>query len=119
MPLADVRPVLVPETPLHRLTAAAQSRAGVCRPERVRLRHRGARHVGHVRTEARLLVVDDEPDILELLSASLRFAGWEVATATNGADALDRVRELQPDRLVLDVLMPGLNGFAVAPAAAV
>ena len=42
-------------------------------------------------TEARLLVVDDEPNILELLSVSLRFAGFEIATATNGADALDRL----------------------------
>ncbi len=45
---------------------------------------------------------------------SLRFAGFEVATATNGADALNKVRELRPDLLVLDVMMPGLDGFAVA-----
>ena len=64
--------------------------------------------------EARLLVVDDEPSIVELLSASLRFAGFEVATATTGADALNKVRELSPDLLVLDVMMPGLDGFAVA-----
>ena len=64
--------------------------------------------------EARLLVVDDEPNILELLSVSLRFAGFEVATATNGADALNKVREFGPDLLVLDVMMPGLDGFAVA-----
>ena len=64
--------------------------------------------------EARLLVVDDEPNILELLSVSLRFAGFEVATATNGADALNRVRDFAPDLLVLDVMMPGLDGFAVA-----
>ncbi|TAL12700.1 MAG: response regulator transcription factor [Frankiales bacterium] len=64
--------------------------------------------------EARLLVVDDEPGIVELLSVSLRFAGFEVATATTGADALDKVRELAPDLLVLDVMMPGLDGFAVA-----
>ena len=64
--------------------------------------------------EARLLVVDDEPSILELLSVSLRFAGFEVATATNGADALNRVRDFAPDLLVLDVMMPGLDGFAVA-----
>ncbi|MCU1693886.1 MAG: two component transcriptional regulator, winged helix family [Frankiales bacterium] len=63
--------------------------------------------------EARLLVVDDEPNILELLSVSLRFAGFEVATATNGADALNRVREFSPDMLVLDVMMPGLDGFDV------
>ncbi len=64
--------------------------------------------------EARLLVVDDEPSILELLSVSLRFAGFEVVTATNGADALNQVRQVQPDLLVLDVMMPGLDGFAVA-----
>jgi two-component system OmpR family response regulator len=64
--------------------------------------------------EARLLVVDDEPSILELLSVTLRFAGFEVATATNGADALNKVREFAPDLLVLDVMMPGLDGFAVA-----
>ena len=64
--------------------------------------------------EARLLVVDDEPNILELLSVSLRFAGFEVATATNGADALNTVRDFSPDLLVLDVMMPGLDGFAVA-----
>ncbi len=63
--------------------------------------------------EARLLVVDDEPNILELLSVSLRFAGFEVATATNGADALNRAREFSPDMLVLDVMMPGLDGFDV------
>jgi two-component system OmpR family response regulator len=64
--------------------------------------------------EARLLVVDDEPSILELLSVTLRFAGFEVATATNGADALNKVRDFAPDLLVLDVMMPGLDGFAVA-----
>ena len=64
--------------------------------------------------EARLLVVDDEPNILELLSVSLRFAGFEVATATNGVDALNQVRAFGPDLLVLDVMMPGLDGFAVA-----
>jgi two-component system, OmpR family, response regulator len=63
---------------------------------------------------ARLLVVDDEPSILELLSVTLRFAGFEVVTATNGADALNKARELAPDLLVLDVMMPGLDGFAVA-----
>ena len=66
------------------------------------------------RPEARLLVVDDEPNILELLSVSLRFAGFEVATATDGADALDKVRDVKPDLIVLDVMMPGLDGFAVA-----
>ncbi|MCW2613446.1 MAG: two component transcriptional regulator, winged helix family [Frankiales bacterium] len=64
--------------------------------------------------EARLLVVDDEPNILELLSVSLRFAGFEVATATNGVDALARARDFSPELVVMDVMMPGLDGFEVA-----
>jgi len=58
-----------------------------------------------------LLVVDDEPNIVELLSASLRFAGYDVTTATHGAEALRKAREVEPDLVVLDVMMPELNGF--------
>ena len=61
--------------------------------------------------EAKLLVVDDEPNILELLSASLRFAGFEVASAANGVDALRLARSFRPDLLVLDVMMPEMDGF--------
>jgi two-component system OmpR family response regulator len=61
--------------------------------------------------EAKLLVVDDEPNIVELLSASLRFAGFEVAAAANGADALQLARTFRPDLLVLDVMMPEMDGF--------
>ena len=63
--------------------------------------------------EARLLIVDDEPNIVELLSASLRFSGFEVHTATNGTQALHQVATLAPDLVVLDVMMPGLDGFEV------
>ncbi|HEX6446635.1 MAG TPA: response regulator transcription factor [Streptosporangiales bacterium] len=63
--------------------------------------------------EARLVVVDDEPNIVELLSASLRFAGFDVTTASNGTEALEAVRSARPDLLVLDVMMPGMDGFAV------
>ena len=63
--------------------------------------------------EARLLIVDDEPNIVELLSASLRFSGFEVHTATNGTQALHQVAALAPDLVVLDVMMPGLDGFEV------
>ncbi len=69
---------------------------------------------GHQRTvEAKLLVVDDEPNIVELLAASLRYAGFEVATARNGHDALKVAREFRPDLLLLDVMMPGIDGFEV------
>jgi len=63
--------------------------------------------------EARLLVVDDEPNIVELLSASLRFAGFEVETAAGGLEAVEVARTFRPDLLVLDVMMPGLDGFGV------
>jgi len=65
------------------------------------------------KAEARLLVVDDEPNIVELLSASLRFAGFEVETASGGLEAVDTARSFRPDLLVLDVMMPGLDGFGV------
>lgn len=63
--------------------------------------------------EARLLVVDDEPNIVELLGASLRYAGFEVVTATNGNDALRAAERHQPDLIVLDVMLPDLDGFSV------
>ena len=64
--------------------------------------------------EARLLVVEDEPNILELLSMSLRFAGFDVMTASTGPDALNRARESRPDLVLLDVMLPGMDGFEVA-----
>jgi two-component system OmpR family response regulator len=68
---------------------------------------------GATGTEARLLVVDDEPNIRELLSASLRYAGFDVATAADGQQALTAARRDRPDLLVLDVMMPGVDGFEV------
>jgi two-component system, OmpR family, response regulator len=67
-----------------------------------------------VRTaEARLLVVDDEATILELLSGSLRFAGFEVMTASSGAEALRVATASAPDLILLDVMMPDGDGFEV------
>ena len=63
--------------------------------------------------EARLLVVDDEPNIRELLSTSLRYAGFEVTAAANGREALDAAEEFQPDLAVLDVMLPDMDGFTV------
>jgi two-component system OmpR family response regulator len=63
--------------------------------------------------EARLLVVDDEPNIVELLSASLRFAGFAVATAISGAEAVKAVERVQPDLVLLDVMLPDIDGFVV------
>ncbi|MDQ6740909.1 MAG: response regulator transcription factor [Actinomycetota bacterium] len=63
--------------------------------------------------EAKLLVVDDEPNIRELLSTSLRFAGFEVFAAGNGREALAAAEEHNPDLAVLDVMLPDMDGFTV------
>lgn len=63
--------------------------------------------------EARLVVVDDEPNIRELLSTSLRFAGFEVLAASDGMSAIELITEQEPDLVVLDVMLPDLDGFSV------
>ncbi len=63
--------------------------------------------------EARLVVVDDEPNIRELLATSLRFAGFEVVAAEGGMSALNLVRDTEPDLVVLDVMLPDMDGFTV------
>ncbi|MBM4489643.1 response regulator transcription factor [Prescottella equi] len=63
--------------------------------------------------QVRVLIVDDEPSLVELLSVSLRFQGFEVETATNGAEGLDKARAFRPDALILDVMMPGMDGFGM------
>ena len=64
--------------------------------------------------EAHLLVVDDEPNIRDLLASSLRFAGFEVTTAADGNGALHGVDDAEPDLIVLDVMLPDMDGFTVA-----
>ncbi|MCK2243402.1 MULTISPECIES: response regulator transcription factor [unclassified Crossiella] len=63
---------------------------------------------------ARVLVVDDEPNILELLSAALRLSGFEVHAADTGARALTVAREVVPDIVILDVMLPDQDGFTLA-----
>lgn len=63
--------------------------------------------------EARLLVVDDEPNIRDLLASSLRFAGFDVITAEDGASAYHQAQEERPDLIVLDVMLPDMDGFTV------
>lgn len=64
-------------------------------------------------SEAKLLVVDDEPNIRDLLASSLRFAGFDVEIAADGATGLRAAKEYKPDLIVLDVMMPDMDGFAV------
>src|SRR5262245_31600410 len=61
----------------------------------------------------RALVVDDEQTIVDFVSTGLRYEGFEVATAADGHDALRRARELRPDVVILDIMLPGMDGIAV------
>ncbi|MEU8206977.1 response regulator transcription factor [Streptosporangium sp. NPDC049046] len=61
----------------------------------------------------RLLVVDDEPTVRELLSATLRFAGYTVGAAATGSEALESARHEPPDLVLLDVMLPDMDGFEV------
>jgi len=61
----------------------------------------------------KLLVVDDEPSIRDLLAASLRFVGFEVATAADGNSAMRLATQTEPDLIVLDVMLPDMDGFTV------
>ncbi|CAB4548301.1 unannotated protein [freshwater metagenome] len=60
-----------------------------------------------------MLVVDDEPNIRDLLSASLRFQGHRVLTAANGNEAINQIVDNQPDVVLLDVMLPDISGFGV------
>ena len=64
-------------------------------------------------TPVRVLVVDDEPSLAELLASVLRYEGWTVRTAGNGADAVRTAREFHPDAVVLDIMLPDLGGIEV------
>src|ERR1700751_1863410 len=64
-------------------------------------------------TPVRVLVVDDEPSLAELLSSVLRYEGWSVQTAGSGADAVKTGREFRPDAVVLDIMLPDFDGVEV------
>jgi diguanylate cyclase (GGDEF)-like protein len=61
-----------------------------------------------------ILVVDDDPDIARFVEVNLRSAGYEVAVAADGEEALDRAGDMRPDLVLLDVMMPRIDGFEVA-----
>ncbi len=62
----------------------------------------------------RVLVVDDEPNIADVISMALRYQGFEVASAGTGAEALTAVRNFRPQLMLLDVMLPDMEGFEVA-----
>ncbi len=62
----------------------------------------------------RVLVVDDDDVIRQLISVNLELEGFEVATAVDGQDCLDKVKAVQPDVITLDIMMPRLDGWEAA-----
>lgn len=66
-------------------------------------------------SKTRVLIVDDEPNIVELLNVSLKFQGFEVATAQSGLEALEVARDFKPEAFILDVMMPGMDGYELLP----
>src|SRR5947209_15823618 len=64
--------------------------------------------------KAHILIVDDDPRITDLLRRVLAFEGYSVAIAASGHDALNRALERPPDLIILDLMLPGLNGLEVA-----
>ena len=65
---------------------------------------------------ATVLVVDDDPVILKLLEVNFEMEGFQVVRAADGAEGLERAREVRPDIVVLDVMMPRMTGYEVAKA---
>ena len=61
----------------------------------------------------KVLIVDDEPNIRDLLATSLRFAGFSIHAVGNGADAVAAAEKGEPDIILLDVMLPDMNGFTV------
>jgi len=67
----------------------------------------------NLRREGKLLIVEDIPNILDLLAITLRFKGYEVMTATNGQEALEKIDQEQPALIITDILMPKMDGYAL------
>ena len=64
-------------------------------------------------TEKRILIVDDEPDILEIINYNLQINGYEVETAKDGDQAIQKAKQFKPDLIILDIMMPKKNGIEV------
>ncbi len=69
--------------------------------------------MGNASNAKRVLIADDEPDILEIIQYNLQSEGYEVVTAKNGNDAIDLAKKFQPELIILDIMMPGKTGIEV------
>ena len=79
-------------------------------------RERTGTQAGRLAVDARILLVEDDPSIREITAIGLRAAGFEVETAADGADGLERWRRERPDLVLLDVMLPRLDGLEVLRA---
>lgn len=61
----------------------------------------------------KILIVDDEPVVVKLLKKRFEFHGFKVETATEGVSALEKVKAWQPDLVLLDIVMPGMDGYEI------
>ena len=61
----------------------------------------------------RILVVDDEPDLVVIISKALKYKGYEVITASDGQEGLDKAKTQKPDLIILDLMLPKINGYKV------
>jgi two-component system alkaline phosphatase synthesis response regulator PhoP len=61
----------------------------------------------------KILLADDDPDVIEVVSILLEDEGYEIVTAKDGAEALEKIKSQDPDLVILDLLMPRVDGFAV------
>ena len=61
--------------------------------------------------EAKILLVDDEPDILEIVAYNLKNEGYKVYTASSGKEGVTKAREIKPDLILLDLMMPEMDGI--------
>ena len=63
--------------------------------------------------KAKILLVDDEPDLLQVVSKRLKAAGYEVVTALDGQLALEQIHQARPDLIILDLMLPKIDGYKV------
>ena len=66
--------------------------------------------------KSHILIVDDDPDMLQLLQFTMQFAGYDVSTTDSGEDAIEKVRHDKYDLMILDLMMPDISGFDVLEA---